>query len=244
MRYKLVIQALRKSSDNNVLAFLKDVEKMKRLTAEERQYYLANHQEADAINILVKDFIPYIVKVAYVHSQKTRTLSVLDLINEGIVGAYAAFEKYNSHGKKMVKTVRAFINRYISQLVEKKDIAETAEFVIEETVSDGDEEWYDDHAIIKGIDRQTERKLLTKFLSNKIGMRNTSIIIAYYMHEDADIKTLSKKYGIGCDRIRQIINDFSQLYKNTGNLWEQLSPDFNLPLSERQFYQILSWQQE
>lgn len=66
MRYKLVIQALRESSDNNVLAFLKDVEKMKRLTAEERQYYLANREEADAVNILVKDFIPYIIKVAYV----------------------------------------------------------------------------------------------------------------------------------------------------------------------------------
>ena len=64
MRYKLVIQALRGSSDSNVLAFVKDVEKIKRLTAEERQYYLTNREEADAINILVKDFIPYIIRVA------------------------------------------------------------------------------------------------------------------------------------------------------------------------------------
>lgn len=237
MRYRLVIEALRESSDNNVLAFLKDVEKMKRLTAEERQYYLVNREEADAVNILVEDFIPYIIKVAYVHSQKTSTLSVLDLINEGIVGAYAAFEKCDSRGKKMVNTVRVFINRYISQLVEKKDISETAEFIIEETVSDGDEEWFDDHVIIKRIDRQNERKILTKLLSDKIGARNASIVITYFTHEDADLKTLSKQYGVSRERIRQIVNNFSQLYRNVDNLWELLSPDFNLPVSERQLYQ-------
>ena len=237
MKYKLVIQALRESSDNNVLAFVKDVEKMKRLTTEERRYYLANREETDAVNILVKDFIPYIMKVAYAHSQKTSTLSVLDLINEGVIGAYAAFEKSESCGKKMVHMVRVFINRYISQLVEKKDISETAEFIIEETVSDGDEEWFDDHAIIKGIDRQRERNLLTQLLSNKFGTRKASIIIAYYMHEDADLKTLSKQYGISRERIRQIVHNFSKLYMNVDNLWELLSPDFNLPVSERRFYQ-------
>ena len=236
MRYKLVIQALRESSDNNVLAFVKDVEKMKRLTAEERQYYLANREETEAINILVKDFIPYIIRVAFVHSQKTSTLSVLDLINEGIVGAYAAFEKCNSRGKEMVRKARVFINRYISQLVEKKDISETAEFIIEETVSD-DDEWFDDHAIIKGIDRIRERKLLSRLLSDKIGSRKASIIIAYYTHEGADLKTLSKQYGISRERIRQIVHNFSQLYRNVDNLWELLSSDFNLPVSERQFYQ-------
>lgn len=237
MRYKLVIQALRESSDNNVQAFVKDIENMKRLTAEERQYYLANREEADAVNILVEDFIPYIIKVAYVYSRKTSTLSVLDLINEGIVGAYAAFEKCDSRGKKMVNKVRVFINRYISQLVEKKDLSETAEFIIEETVTDGDEEWFDNHAIIKGIDRALERKLLTQLLSDKIGERKASIIIAYYMHEDADLKMLSKQYGISRERIRQIVHNFSQLHKNAGNLWELMSSDFNLPVSERQFYQ-------
>ena len=237
MRYKLVIQALRESSDKNVQAFVKDIEKMKRLTAEERQYYLANREEADAVNILVEDFIPYIIKVAYVYSRKTSTLSVLDLINEGIVGAYAAFEKYDSRSKKMVNKVRVFINRYISQLVEKKDLSETAEFIIEETVTDGDEEWFDDHAIIKGIDRALERKLLTQLLSDKIGEHKTSIIIAYFMHEDADLKMLSKQYGISRERIRQIVSNFSQLHRNAGKLWELMSSDFNLPVSERQFYQ-------
>ena len=237
MKYKLVIQALRESSDNNVLAFVKDVEKMKRLTAEERQYYLVNRNEKDAVNILVKDFIPYTIKVAYAQSRKTSTLSVLDLINEGVVGAYAAFEKCDSREKETVRKIRAYINKYISQLVEKKDIAETAEFVIEETVSDGDDEWFDDHAIIKGIDRQRERKLLIRLLSNKIGTRKANIIIAYYTHEDADLKTLSKQYGVSCERIRQIIHDFSLLYRNVDNLWELLSPDFNLPVSERRFYQ-------
>jgi DNA-directed RNA polymerase sigma subunit (sigma70/sigma32) len=137
----------------------------------------------------------------------------------------------------MVNTVRVYINKYISQLVEKTDISETAEFIIEETVSDGDEEWFDDHAIIKGIDRARERKLLTQLLSDKMGERKASIIIAYYMHEDADLKTLSKQYGISYERIRQIVHNFGKLYTNVGNLWEQLSSDFNLPVSERQFYQ-------
>ena len=237
MRYKLVIQALRESSDSNVLAFVKDVENMKRLTTEERQYYLANREEADNVNILVKDFIPYIIRVSYMYSQKTSTLSVLDLIDEGIVGAYAGFEKCDSREKETVRKIRLYINKYISQLVEKKYISETADFVIDETVSDGDEDWFDNHAIIKGIDRARERELLTKLLSSKIGTRKASIIIAYYMHEDADLKALSKQYGISCDRIRQIVHDFSQLYKNVDNLWELLSPDFNLPVSESQFYQ-------
>jgi hypothetical protein len=56
MRYKLVIQALRESSDNNVLAFVKDVEKMKRLTAEERQYYLKDN----SINNLLATGIVFI----------------------------------------------------------------------------------------------------------------------------------------------------------------------------------------
>ena len=70
-----------------------------------------------------------------------------------------------------------------------------------------------------------------------MGERKASIIIAYYMHEDADLKTLSKQYGISPERIRQIVHNFSKLYMNVDNLWELLSPDFNLPVSERQFYQ-------
>lgn len=70
-----------------------------------------------------------------------------------------------------------------------------------------------------------------------MGERKASIIIAYYMHEDADLKTLSKQYGISYERIRQIVHNFGKLYTNVGNLWEQLSSDFNLPVSERQFCQ-------
>ena len=32
-------------------------------------------------------------------------------------------------------------------------------------------------------------------------------------------------------------NNFSQLYRNVDNLWELMSSDFNLPVSERRFYQ-------
>ena len=74
MRYRLIIQELKKSTDQNVRAFVNDVEGMKRLTSEQRQYHLANLQERESISLLVKDFIPYIVRVAYANSWKSNVL--------------------------------------------------------------------------------------------------------------------------------------------------------------------------
>lgn len=119
MEYRLIIQDLKESPDPNVRAFVREVEKMKRLTCEERSSYLQNRHKPGSIRILVNDFIPYIIRVAYGHREKTRKLSVLDLINEGIVGAYAAFAKYDYQGKNMIVTLRSYIKRYIRNLLEK-----------------------------------------------------------------------------------------------------------------------------
>jgi hypothetical protein len=51
----------------------------------------------------MEGFIPYIILVAYIHSEKVNTLSVLDLINEGILGAYAAFEKNSKNGEPLTR---------------------------------------------------------------------------------------------------------------------------------------------
>lgn len=119
MEYRLIIQDLKESPDPNVRAFVREVEKMKRLTCEERRRYLKNRHMPEYIRILVNDYIPYIIRVAYGHREETRKLSVLDLINEGIIGAYAAFDKYNYQGKNMIVTLRSYIKRYIRNLLEK-----------------------------------------------------------------------------------------------------------------------------
>lgn len=68
MKYKLIIQELKKSTDQNVRAFVNDVEGMKRLTTEQRKNYLANLQKTESISLLVKDFIPYIITHSLLYS--------------------------------------------------------------------------------------------------------------------------------------------------------------------------------
>ena len=58
----------------------------------------------------------------------------------------------------------------------------------------------------------------------------------FFTEKDADIKELSKRYGVSCERIRQITRNFSQLYKKVENLWELFSSDFDLPVNEARFY--------
>ena len=116
MRYRLIIQELKRSTDQNVRAFVNDVEGMKRLTSEQRQYYLANLQETESISLLVKDFIPYIVRVAYANSWKSNVLSVLDLVNEGILGAYKGLEKSYRGNKNAVRLTRVYIQNYIHKI--------------------------------------------------------------------------------------------------------------------------------
>ena len=103
MKYRFIIQEMKESGDPNVLAFLKDAAKIKRLSKKERDFYLQNRSMPEAVKRLVEGFIPYVIFVAYCNSHKTKTLSVLDLINEGILGAYKAFEKNLKKGEILTR---------------------------------------------------------------------------------------------------------------------------------------------
>lgn len=228
MRYRLIIQELKKSTDQNVRAFVRDVEGMKRLTSERRHYYLANLQERDAISLLVKDFIPYIVRVAYANSWKSNVLSLLDLVNEGIIGAYTGLEKSSRCKKNAVRLTRVYIQNHISKMISNNG----------SLVSSGvnpDKYCSADSDFIRTLDSTKKRALLSNLLTAKIGERKGRIILDYYFDKDTDIKTLSKKYGVTCERIRQLARNFSQLYK-MDNLWKLFSADFDLPVNEARFY--------
>ena len=229
MRYRLIIQELKKSTDQNVRAFVNDVEGMKRLTSEQRQYHLANLQERESISLLVKDFIPYIVRVAYANSWKSNVLSVLDLVNEGIIGAYTGLEKSHRSNKNAVRLTRVYIQNYINKMISNNG----------SLISSGvnpDHYCSADSDFIRTLDYAKKRSLLSNLLTAKIGERDGQIIIDYFSDKDADIKALSKKYGVSCERIRQVARNFSQLYKKVDNLWELFSSDFDLPVNEQRFY--------
>ena len=117
MKYSFIIHELKNSADQNVRTFVKDVEGIKRLTVKERQHYLANLQEAEALNILVNDFIPYIIRVAYANSSKSNVLSVLDLVNEGILGTYKALNRKHRKDKDITRLIRAQIRNQILSMV-------------------------------------------------------------------------------------------------------------------------------
>lgn len=117
MKYSFIIHELKNSADQNVRTFVKDVEGIKRLTVKERQHYLANLQEAEALNILVNDFIPYIIRVAYANSSKSNVLSVLDLVNEGILGIYKALNRKHRKDKDITRLIRAQIRSQILRMV-------------------------------------------------------------------------------------------------------------------------------
>ena len=117
MKYSFIIHELKNSADQNVRTFVKDVEGIKRLTVKERQYYLANLQKAESQNILANDFIPYIIRVAYANSSKSNVLSVLDLVNEGILGTYKALNRKHRKDKDITRLIRAQIRNQIQSMV-------------------------------------------------------------------------------------------------------------------------------
>ena len=118
MKYKVIIQELKASNDKNVRAFVRDMEKLKRMTKKDRDKYLKNRQKPGAVTKLMEGFIPYIIMVAYAYIDKTRTATLLDLINEGILGAYAAFEKNSKAGEPLTRRrVRSKIKTRIRKVV-------------------------------------------------------------------------------------------------------------------------------
>ena len=82
MKYKKIIQELKESQDPNVLVFLNDVGNIRRLSRKQQKDILARLHEPGITDILVKSFIPTIVRIAYANSRLTSSLSFLDLVNE------------------------------------------------------------------------------------------------------------------------------------------------------------------
>ena len=109
---------MKASGNPNVLAFIRDVENMKRMTKKERDKCLKNRQMPGAVTKLMEGFIPYIIMVAYAYHEKISTLSLLDLINEGILGAYTAFERNSKKGEPLTRRrVRSQIKTHIRRAV-------------------------------------------------------------------------------------------------------------------------------
>ena len=233
MKYKLVIQALKESSDPNVVAFVNEVEKHRRLTAEQRQYYQQNRQEPGAVGILVNDYIPYIIKAAYGRWLTSRGVSVLDLINEGVIGAYDAFRKHNYHGRAMVTVLRSTINRYIGKAANPQACQEPEDDCPLEPCSPDEVEWQNEDDIINDLDSCRERILLMNLIEEKMGFSKARIITDYFFDPEADIRKIAKKHGICPERVRQIVYKLSTLYDKVGSLWELLYRDFNLPVHEK-----------
>ena len=121
MKYKVIIKELKEAADPNVLAFLKDVESKKRLSRDERQYYMVHLHEPDAPEIIVNDFIPAIIRVAYSYSQKTKKLTFLDLVGEGVVGAYKFIEKYKHRKGADHRLLRQYVICAIQRVICKQE---------------------------------------------------------------------------------------------------------------------------
>ena len=118
MKYKDIIQELKESPDQNIAAFLKDVEKKKRLSKTERQSCLARLQDPSVADVLASDCIPSIIRVAYKYSKQTKRLSFLDLVGEGVVGVYSCINK-NKYKKSGCtdRMLRAYIINAIQRQV-------------------------------------------------------------------------------------------------------------------------------
>lgn len=234
MNYKIIIQELKASHDPNVQAFVKEVEHMKRLTTKKRGFYLRNHHDPEAVRILVNDYIPYIIRVAYEHKDKNKKMSVLDLINEGILGAYAAFKKDDVCGRTMTANIRWYINRYINDIAENNGCSSDEDFFSHEYSLDNDEE----EDIINEMDHERERILLMSLLENGKGIKHRGIIRTFYFDCGQDYNAVAEMYGLSRERIRQIVK--TPLERKGSELWKLLSKDFNLPVNEaflrRQFH--------
>ena len=217
MKYKYIIQELKETGDPNVLAFLEDAEKIKRMSKKERDYCLQNRWMYESVKKLVEEFIPYIIMVAYGHQNRTKTLTVLDLINEGIIGAYSAFEKSPIGEVLTKKRVDNLIKWRIRDAVLRDYNQGFANVAYDERLL-GVEDWKDENDLIEDINGEWLRLHLTSVIMENMGERDGSIIIDYYLGENADLKEIAEKYGVSRERARQITRNFSKLYKKAENL--------------------------
>ena len=238
MKYRLIIQDLKASPDHNVKAFVREVENMKWLKTNERYYYLNNRHKPGVIKILVNDTIPYILRVAYAHRDKTRRLSILDLVNEGIIGAHTALEKCDFQGKRMMGVLRSYINNHINRMLVNNGCENEEDFFSHEESLDEDVIGEDEEDIISEVDCEKKRALLYNLLQSYKHQkceRDANIITDYFLNRDTDYKALCKKYNVSRERIRQIIARYTR-YCKAVNMWAILSADFNLPVNEVSYY--------
>ena len=216
MRYTIVIQELKAGGNPNVLAFLRDVEKIRKLTSKERHYLLENRQMPHAIDRLVKDFIPYIIKTAYGFSRYTNSLSVLDLINEGVFGAHAALNRRSGSGRKMTRYIDSYIKFYIGNAINRAKEQRVADYVYEVNARYDDEPQQE--KMINEINREWDRLFLTDMIQENMKSRDGKIILEYYLGGDDDLNRVAKKYELSRERVRQIVSDFTSLYKKMENI--------------------------
>ena len=195
MKYRLIIQDLKESSDANVLAFLKDAEKIKPMSKRERDYCLQNRYRPESVQKLVEEFIPYIIWVAYTFGGNAKMLSVLDLINEGIIGTYDAFGKSAEGGLLTRRRVCNAIKASIKRAIAKVECENMEAFSIEECLF-CENDRIDEDRIIKEADRENISMLLWDMVEKSLGARNAGIIYDYYSGNYNSLEMIGDKYGV------------------------------------------------
>lgn len=236
MTYKQIIEKLKESSDPNVLAFVKEMEHIKRLSPEERQYYMENRKDPKSARMVLRDFIPYIVKVAFEYSQETKVLSLLDLISEGVLGTCAALEKYDYKCTNLVRQIRAYVIKAIRKaIVINEDRMTEAKENMDCFSAIGERECSQEENIVNDIDRKREKLLLENWIMGHPNCHYKQIIIKIYLDDELSTDQIAKIFGITKQRVYQISNIPRQLHKYNSNLWKLFSKDFNLPVNETKF---------
>ena len=208
MKYKHIIQEMKEARDPNMMAFVKDVEKMKRLTKKEKDHYLQTRFLPESVQKLVEDFIPYIIFVAYRYKDKTKSLQLLDLINEGILGAYAAFERSTKDGRLTRLGVYYSIRSYMHKAIKRERKLDIAEYRYDTCEPVGQ---LDDDGEIMDVDRESVRNLLMDSFVKNFGPRDAEIIFDYYWEKTEDLQLLSIRYGLSRERCRQVIKRVENL---------------------------------
>ena len=208
MKYKRIIQEMKEANDPNMMAFVKDVEKMKRLTKKEKDHFLQTRFLPESVQKLVEDFIPYIIFVAYRYKDRSNTLQLLDLINEGILGAYAGFERSTKDGVLTKFRIYSSIRSNIKNAINKERSQNIAEYIYDSCVPVGQ---LDDDGDIMDIDRESVRNLLMDSFVKNFGPRDAEIIFDYYWEKTEDLQLLSIRYGLSRERCRQVIKRVENL---------------------------------
>lgn len=118
MNYKTMIQELMGSPDPCLAAFAASLEDRKRLSSREKAAKCARLGEPGAIEQLVDDLMPRIVRLAYKHRDNQAKLSIMELIEEGMIIVHTAFCDYwERHRKADIMSVMGRLNREIERLV-------------------------------------------------------------------------------------------------------------------------------